>query len=225
MNDLTQIALLSLKVAVVGVAGVLPLAFGVAYLLARGRFFGKSLLSALVLLPLVMPPVVTGLILLHVFGPKGAAGQFLSAMGLELGFRWTGAALAAGLVAFALIVRPIRIALENVDPRLHEALRVAGHSGVKRLLILDLPLALPGIVAGVVLGFAKALGEFGATITFVANIPGETRTLSLAIFSTLQSPGNGQMVFVLSAISVGISVSAVVLSEVLVARFSNRAGR
>ncbi len=205
-----------------GVLLTLPIAFFFAYLLARGRFAGKSVLSAIIMLPLVMPPVVTGLILLNLFGPLGPVGQWLGQFGIVLGFRWSGAALAAGLVALPLMVRPMRMALENIDPRLHEALEVAGHNRWQRLLILDLPLAVPGIVAGMVLGFAKAMGEFGATITFVANIPGETQTLSLAIFSALQSPGTEQLVWTLVGISLGISVVAVVVSETLVERLSAR---
>lgn len=204
---------------------VSPIAFGLAFVLARGQFPGKALLSALIMMPLVMPPVVTGLMLLNVFGPLGPAGQFLDQFGIVLGFRWTGAALAAGLVALPLIVRPMRMALENVDPRLHEALKVAGHNRWQRLLILDLPLAVPGIVAGMVLGFAKAMGEFGATITFVANIPGETQTLSLAIFSALQSPNTEQLVWILVGISIGISIFSVVVSETLVEKFSSRQTR
>ncbi len=220
--DILQISLLSLRVAGVGILFALPIAFCLAYILARGKFVGKALLSALIMLPLVMPPVVTGLMLLNVFGPLGPIGQWLGQFGIVLGFRWTGAALAAGLVALPLIVRPMRMALENVDPRLHEALKVAGHNRWRRLIILDLPLAMPGIIAGTMLGFAKAMGEFGATITFVANIPGETQTLSLAIFSALQSPGGEQLVWTLVAISMGISVVGVVVSEVLVERLSAR---
>ncbi len=177
------------------------------------------------MMPLVMPPVVTGLMLLNIFGPLGVVGQFLAQFGIVLGFRWTGAALAAGLVALPLVVRPMRMALENVDPRLHEALKVAGHNRWQRLVILDLPLAMPGIVAGMVLGFAKAMGEFGATITFVANIPGETQTLSLAVFSALQSPNTEQLVWILVGISIGISIFAVVVSETLVEKFSSRQAR
>lgn len=216
-----HIILLSLRIAGVGILVVSPVAFGLAFVLARGRFRGKALLSALIMMPLVMPPVVTGLMLLNVFGPFGPVGQFLAQFGVVLGFRWTGAALAAGLVALPLIVRPMRMGLENVDPRLHEALKVAGHNRWQRLLVLDLPLAVPGIVAGMVLGFAKAMGEFGATITFVANIPGETQTLSLAIFSALQSPNTQQLVWVLVGISIGISVFAVVISETLVEKFTS----
>lgn len=225
MTDFTGLALLSLRVAGTGVAVATPIAFFLAYVLARGRFPGRTLLSALVMLPLVMPPVVTGLVLLDIFGPNGFAGSFLGRFGIVLGFRWSGAALAAGLVALPLIVRPMRLALETVDPRLHEALSVAGLGRWRRLWVLDLPLALPGIIAGLVLGFAKAMGEFGATITFVASIPGETRTLSLAIYSALQTPGTEQLVFVLAAISIGISVVAVMASEILVAQISARMGR
>jgi len=225
MVDFAALALLSLKIAAVGVIFTAPVAFFLAYLLARTRFPGRTLLSALVMLPLVMPPVVTGLVLLDFFGPRGIIGAWLGQFGIVLGFRWSGAALAAGLVALPLIVRPMRLALEAVDPKLHEALAVAGLGRWRRLVVLDLPVALPGIIAGLVLGFAKAMGEFGATITFVANIPGETRTLSLAIYSALQSPGTGQIVFVLSAISITISVVAVMASEILVERVAKRMGR
>lgn len=222
MTDILPIVLLTLRVASVGVACALPVAFVLAFVLARFSFPGKSLLSALTMLPLVLPPVVTGLVLLDLLGPRGALGAALADYGIVFGFRWTGAALVAGLVALPLIVRPMRLAFENVDPKLHEALAVAGQSGFRRLMVLDLPMAWPGIVAGLVLGFAKALGEFGATITFVANIPGETRTLSLAIFTQLQTLDGGEMVFVLSAFSIGISVVAVVLSEAIVERLSGR---
>lgn len=224
MTELGEIALLSLRVAGVGVMFALPLAFFLAYVLARWRFPGRTLLSALVMMPLVMPPVVTGLVLLELFGPRGYLGGFLSNIGIEFGFRWTGAALAAGLVALPLIVRPMRLALEAVDPRLHEALAVAGLGPWRRLLVIDMPMALPGVMAGLVLGFAKGLGEFGATITFVASIPGETRTLSLAIYSALQSPNTGQLVFVLSAISIAISISAVLASEVMVEKIGKKLG-
>ncbi len=225
MVEIIQISLLSLRVAGTGVLVTLPIAFFLAHVLARGNFFGKSALSALVMLPLVMPPVVTGLVLLNIFGPLGPAGQWLGQFGIIIGFRWTGAALAAGLVALPLMVRPMRLALEAVDPRLHEALAVAGLGPVRRLLVLDLPLALPGIIAGLILGFAKGMGEFGATITFVASIPGETRTLSLAIYSALQSPQNGQLVFVLSMISIAISIIAVFASEMMVERMRGKLGK
>lgn len=222
MTDMSEIVLLTLRVAVTGIVVAAPIAFGFAYVLARGRFVGRSVLSALIMLPLVLPPVVTGLILLDLFGPKGPLGQFFALFGLEFGFRWTGAALAAGLVALPLMVRPMRLVLEGVDPALHEALAVAGHGRWSRLVRLDLPLALPGLLAGLILGFAKALGEFGATITFVANIPGETQTLSLAIFSALQTADGMGTVYLLSGISISISIIAVVASEVLVERVSKK---
>jgi len=222
MTEVTEIVLLTLKVAVTGVLVSTPIAFALAYLLARGRFAGRNLLSAIIMLPLVLPPVVTGLILLDLFGPLGPLGKFFGIFGIEFGFRWTGAALAAGLVALPLMVRPMRLALENVDPALHEALAVAGHGRWARLIKLDLPLALPGLLAGLILGFAKSLGEFGATITFVASIPGETRTLSLAIYSALQSADGMVLVYVLSGISIAISIIAVVSSELLVERVSRR---
>jgi len=224
MVDFAGVALLSLKIASVGVIFTAPIAFFLAYALARLDFAGRSLLSALVMLPLVMPPVVTGLVLLDFFGPRGIIGAWLGQFGIVLGFRWSGAALAAGLVALPLIVRPMRLALEAVDPKLHEALAVAGLGRWRRLLVLDLPVAMPGIIAGLVLGFAKAMGEFGATITFVANIPGETRTLSLAIYSALQSPGTEKIVFLLSAISIAISIIAVMASEILVEKMAARMG-
>jgi molybdate transport system permease protein len=222
MTDFASIALLSLKVAMTGVAVAAPIGFFLAFALARWRFPGRALLSAMVMLPLVMPPVVTGLVLLDLFGPRGPLGQFFAGFGIEFGFRWTGAALVAGLVALPLIVRPMRLALEAVDPGLHEALAVTGRSAWHRLVLLDLPLALPGILAGIILGFAKALGEFGATITFGASIPGETRTIPLAIFAALQTTGGGQLVLVLSAISIGISLIAVVASEAIVERLRPR---
>lgn len=206
---------LSLRVAAVALAWALPAAFALGYVLARYRFLGHGLLSALTMMPLVMPPVATGLVLLWVFGPAAPAGQFFAAIGMPLAFRWTGAALAAGLVALPLIVRPIRLGLEAIDPRLDEALAVAGHSPVRRFFALHLPLAVPGIVAGAVLGFAKALGEFGATITFVANIPGETRTLSLAMHTALQRIDGGGLVLVLAGISLAVSLVAVMASEAL----------
>lgn len=221
MSEMAEIVLLTLKVAAVGVGVCLPIAFVLAFVLARYSFPGKSLISALIMLPLVLPPVVTGLILLDLLGPRGVLGEILAGYGIEFGFRWTGAALVAGLVALPLIVRPMRLALENVDPKLHEALAVAGLGRFRRLLVLDLPMAWPGILAGLVLGFAKALGEFGATITFVANIPGETRTLSLAVFTALQRVDGTEMVWVLAGISIAISVIAVIASESIVERMTN----
>lgn len=213
--DVIGIVFLSLKVAALAMGWAVPLAFLIAWLLARYDFPGKTLLSAITLLPLVMPPVATGLILLWTFGPNTPLGRFFAAIGLPLAFNWHGAALAAGLVALPLIVRPIRIALETVDPKLDEALAVAGHAPFSRFLMLYLPLSLPGVIAGAILGFAKALGEFGATITFVANIPGETRTLSLAIHAALQTVTGTPIVLALCLVSVTLSLIAVAASEYL----------
>ncbi len=215
MIDISSIVLLTLKVALVGVAFTLPIALIFGYILARWHFRGKAILSALIMLPLVLPPVVTGLLLLETFGPNGFMGQFFAQFGLVFGFRWTGAALVAGLVALPLMVRPIRLGFEAVDEDLNEALIVAGQSRFRRFLLLDLPIALPGILAGTILGFAKALGEFGATITFVASIPDETRTIALAIFSAIQSPDGTRMVIILASLSVAISIIAVIGSELL----------
>lgn len=220
--DLLDTVLLSLRVAVVGAFIATLIAIPIGFILARFSFRGKWILSAFTLLPLVLPPVVTGYLLLLFFGPQGAGGKAFSAIGIDLGFRWTGAALAAGLVALPLIIRPVRLAFESVDPDLHEALRVAGHGRMSRFYKLDFPLVWPGVLAGLVLGFAKALGEFGATITFVANIPGETQTLSLAVHSALQSFDPNNVVWTLCAISILISVAAVAGSEWLVMRFDQR---
>lgn len=218
-GDIGSIVLLTLKVAGVGIVFGAPLALCLAYILARFEFRFKALLSAVILLPLVLPPVVTGFVLLEMFGPQGGAGRFFASIGIEFGFRWTGAALAAGLVALPLMVRPMRIAFEAVDLELHDAMQMDGAGFWKRFWTLDLPLAAPGIIAGVVLGFAKALGEFGATITFVANIPGETRTLSLAIFTALQSANRMDQVYVLATASIILSLIAAFASEALVDRF------
>lgn len=225
MNDVWGIVGLTLKVALTGVGVFLPIALGLAFLLARATFRGKALVSALVTLPLVMPPVVTGLVLLDLFGPLGVLGKFFANFGIEFGFRWTGAALAAGLVALPLMVRPMRLAFESVDPALHDGMEVDGASRWRRFVDLDLPLAAPGIIAGLVLGFAKALGEFGATITFVANIPGETRTLSLAIFTAMQSMDGIELVYVLAAASISLSLAAAFISELFTERLARRMGR
>lgn len=220
--DIAPIVLLSLKVASMALLWAVPFAFGLAYLLATKEFFGRRLLSAVIMLPLVMPPVVTGLVLLNLFGPLGPLGQFFGAFGIDFAFNAAGASLAAGLVALPLIVRPIRLSLESVDPKLDEALAVAGKSKRQRFMMLYLPLALPGVVAGGVLGFAKAMGEFGATITFVANIPGQTQTFSLAIHSALQQFDGEQTVLILSAVSILISIVAVLGSEVLLSWLQRR---
>ncbi|MCE2932339.1 MAG: molybdate ABC transporter permease subunit [Hyphomicrobiales bacterium] len=205
---------LSLKVATVATLASLPAGLAVAYLLARGRFPGRSVLDALVHLPLILPPVVTGYLLLLAFGRKGPVGAWLEAhFGLVFSFRWTGAALAAAVMGFPLMVRAIRLSIEAVDRRLEQAAGTLGAGPILTFLLVTLPLALPGILAGAVLAFAKAMGEFGATITFVANIPGETQTLPTAIYTFTQVPGGDAAAMRLVLISVAVSVLALVLSE------------
>jgi molybdate transport system permease protein len=217
---------LSLKVSFWAVLLSLPLAIAVAWLLARREFAGKGLLSALVHLPLVLPPVVTGYLLLLSFGRNGVVGRFLEdTLGLVLAFRWTGAALAAAIMGFPLMVRAIRLAIEAVDPRLEDAAATLGASPLWRFCLVTLPLITPGILAGVVLGFAKAMGEFGATITFVANIPGETQTLPSAIYAFLQVPGAENAATRLVVISVIVAIAAVLMSEWLSRRVVARIGR
>lgn len=220
--EIWSIIFLSLRVALFALTWAVPVAFGLAYILARKRFFGRELLSAFLMLPLVMPPVVTGLVLLFVFGPTGPIGRLLEPIGVSFAFNAAGASLAAGLVALPLIVRPIRLSLESVGEDLDEALAVAGRTRWQRFTLLYFPMSLPGVIAGGILGFAKALGEFGATITFVANIPGETQTFSLAIHSALQRFDGGQTVLLLSVISIGISVIAVLGSEYLLKWLQDR---
>ncbi|MGN7999457.1 molybdate ABC transporter permease subunit [Sphingomonas sp. 22176] len=216
------IVLLSLKVGGVAVLAVLPLAFALAWLLARGRFPGKLLLDALVHLPLVVPPVVTGWMLLLAFAPAGPIGGLLERwFGVTVLFRWSGAAIAAGVMALPLMVRAIRLSLEAVDQRLEQAARSLGAGPVRTFATVTLPLALPGVLAGSVLGFARALGEFGATISFVSNVPGETETLPLAIYSALQVPGGEGQVLRLAAVSIAIAFIALLGSE-LVARRTGR---
>jgi molybdate transport system permease protein len=196
----------------------------VAWILARFNFPGKSLAQAIVTMPLVLPPVVTGYLLLILFGARGALGAPLQEwFGLSFSFRWTGAALAAGVMAFPLLVRPIRLSIEGLDRGLEEAARTLGASRFTAFFTVILPPLLPGVLAGAVLGFAKALGEFGATITFVSNIPGETQTLSLAIYALMQTPSGDAEAFRLIAISAAISVVAVVLSEWLQRRLAGAA--
>ncbi|MFK7939951.1 MAG: molybdate ABC transporter permease subunit [Roseovarius sp.] len=217
---------LSLKVSFWAVLLSLPLAIAVAWLLARRDFVGKGFLSALVHLPLVLPPVVTGYLLLLSFGRNGAVGQWLEqTFGLVLAFRWTGAALAAAIMGFPLMVRAIRLAIEAVDPRLEEAAATLGAPPLWRFCLVTLPLISPGILAGAVLGFAKAMGEFGATITFVANIPGETQTLPSAIYAFLQVPGAEDAATRLVVISVIVAIAAVLVSEWLSRRVAARIGR
>jgi molybdate transport system permease protein len=220
--DLT-IVWLSLKVATVGTIASLPVAIVAALLLARGRFWGRALFDVLVFLPLVLPPVVTGYLLLLTFGRQGVVGAFLErAFGLTFAFRWTGAALAAAVMGFPLMVRAIRLAIEGVDRHLEEAAATLGASPWWTLATITLPLALPGILSGMVLAFAKALGEFGATITFVSNIPGETQTLALAIYSLTQTPGGDTHAMRLIWLSLAVSVMALLVSEALARRIARR---
>lgn len=213
------IVALSLKVSAVAILAALPIAFALAWVLARLRFPGKILLDALVHLPLVVPPVVTGWLLLIAFGTNGLAGRwFAEVLGLTFMFRWTGAALAAAVMALPLMVRAMRLSIEAVDRRLEGAARTLGAGPWRTFATITLPLALPGVLAGLVLGFARSVGEFGATITFVSNIPGETRTLPLAIYSALQMPGAEAEVTRLALISVALSVVALVASEALARR-------
>lgn len=217
------IVLLSAKVALAAIAFAIIPAFAVAWLLARKRFPGKALLQALVTLPLVLPPVVTGYALLMLFGGRGPLGRLFEAhLGLSFAFSWTGAALAAGVMAFPLLVRPIRLSLEAVDRGLEEAALTLGARKITVFATVTLPLAMPGVIAGGVLGFAKALGEFGATITFVSNIPGETQTLSLAIYSFMQSPAGDAAAIRLIVISIVLAIAAVLASEWFAWRFQRR---
>ena len=213
---------LSLRVALCATALAVPLALWIAWLLARKSFPGKALLNALVHLPLVLPPVVTGYLLLIALGPATLPGRLLDSIGLGLAFRWTGAVVAAVVMGFPLMVRAMRLAIEAVDPRLEEAAGTLGARPSAVFTRVTLPLILPGILAGAVLGFAKAMGEFGATITFVANIPGETRTLPLAIWTALQIPGGDTQAAVLAALSCIVALGAVLLSEWLARRVARR---
>ena len=216
------IVLLSLKVGGVAMIVTLPIAFALAWLLARVRFPGRVIVDAIIHLPLVVPPVVTGWLLLLAFGPTGPIGAPLQAwFGVSVLFRWTGAAIAAGIMALPLMVRAIRLSIEAVDRRLENAARTLGAGPWRVFWTLTLPLSIPGLLAGAVLGFARSIGEFGATITFVSNVPGETRTLPLAIYSVLQQPDGDAMALRLSAISIALSLAALVASEML----ARRAGR
>lgn len=224
--DEWEIVRLSLRVSGVAVGLALPVAFALAYLLARGCFPGKSVIDGLVHLPLVLPPVVTGWLLLIGFGLQGPIGAHLHDwFGVTLIFRWTGAALAAGIMALPLMVRAIRLSIEAVDRRLEGAARTLGASPWHAFTTVTLPLSMPGVLAALVLGFARSIGEFGATITFVSNIPGETRTLPLAIYSALQLPGGDTAVARLAAISVALSLAALVVSEWLNRRDAFGQGR
>ncbi len=221
-EDLAAVAL-SLKVATWATLASVPVALPVAVLLARGRFWGKSLIDGLVHLPLVLPPVVTGYLLLRLFGRRGPVGAFLEdAFGLVFAFRWTGAALAAAVMGFPLMVRAIRLAIEGVDRRLEEAAWTLGASRAWTLVTVTLPLIVPGVLSGMILAFAKALGEFGATITFVSNIPGETQTLALALYGHTQTPGGDAPALRLVMLSMALSLLALVVAEALARRAARR---
>lgn len=208
-----QAVTLSVQVSLLATAASLPFGIVIAYLLARGRFPGRQLLNGIVHLPLILPPVVTGYLLLLTFGRRGFLGQWLAEIGIVFAFNWTGAALAAAIMAFPLMVRAIRLSIEAVDPGLEAAAGTLGASRFWVFLTVTLPLILPGIIAGTVLAFAKAMGEFGATITFVSNIPGQTQTLPSAIYAFLQVPGGEEQAMRLVAISVAVAMGALLLSE------------
>jgi molybdate transport system permease protein len=220
--DEAQVIALSLRVGVASVVASLPLAIATAWLLARREFPGKTLFDALAHLPLVVPPVVVGYALLLAFGRNGPLGQLLAPLGITFAFRWTGAALAAAVMGFPLVVRAIRLSMEAIDPRLEAAGRTLGAGPWRVFFTVTLPLAWPGLLTGALLGFARALGEFGATITFVSNIPGETRTLPLAIYGATQVPSGDAEALRLSIISVAISLAALAASEWLVRRRRTR---
>jgi len=223
--DDAAIVRLSLWVALWATVASLPLAVAVAALLSRTQFWGKSIVNGVVHLPLVLPPVVTGYLLLRLFGRHGAIGGVLEQwFGIVFAFRWTGAALAAGVMGFPLMVSAIRVALDGVDHRLEESARTLGANRLWAFLTVSLPLVVPGVASGMVLAFAKALGEFGATITFVSNIPGETQTLALSIYTLTQTPGGDEHALRLVLLSVALSFAALIASELL-ARRARRADR
>ncbi len=214
---------LTIRISIVATLCALPFGLGFGWLLARKKFWGKSVLDGLVHLPLVMPPVVTGYLLLISFGRKGPIGALLyEYLGIVFSFRWTGAALACGVMGFPLMVRPIRLALEAIDRKFEDAAATLGANRGLVFLTVTLPLALPGIIAGVVLCFARALGEFGATITFVSNIPGETQTISAAIFTLTQVPGGDAAAGRLVLISIALAFAALFASEWLSRRAAIR---
>jgi molybdate transport system permease protein len=206
---------LSLRIAVVAMIISLPFGIFTAYALARWRFPGKTLVNGLVHLPLVLPPVVTGFILLILLGRKGVFGPYLADIGIVLSFRWTGAAVACAVMGFPLMVRAMRLSFESIDRRLELAAGTLGASRIWSFFLVSLPLAIPGIVVGSILAFAKALGEFGATITFVSNIPGETQTISAAIYTYTQAPGGDENAMRLTAVAIVISLVALIASEII----------
>ena len=214
---------LSFRVSVLATLLSLPLGIVVALALARGDFYGKQLLNGLVHLPLILPPVVTGYLLLIAFGRRGAIGSLLEQwFGIVLAFRWTGAVLAAAVMAFPLMVRAIRLAIEAVDPKLEQAAATLGANRLWTFTFVTLPLIVPGIIAGAVLAFAKAMGEFGATITFVSNIPGQTQTLPTAIYAFLQVPGGEDGAMRLVIVSIVVAIGALAVSELVATRVARR---
>jgi len=214
---------LSLQIALTATAFSLPIGLLAGYALARWRFPGKMLLDGLIHLPLVLPPVVTGYILLVLLGRRGVLGAFLADyLGIVFSFRWTGAALSCGVMGFPLMVRPIRLSIEAIDRRLEDAAGTLGANGPWTFVLVTLPLALPGLLVGSILCFAKALGEFGATITFVSNIPGETQTLSAAIYTYTQVPGGDANAWRLTAVAIVIALLALVASEIVQRKASRR---
>jgi len=210
---------LSLLVATTAMLASLPFGIAIAYVLARGKFWGKALLDTVVHLPLILPPVVTGYLLLLSFGKRGPIGAFLDEyFGIVLSFRWTGAALACAIMGFPLMVRAMRLSIEAVDAKLEEAAGTLGANPIWVFAVVTLPLILPGVIAGMILSFAKSMGEFGATITFVSNIPGETQTLPSAIYTLTQIPGGDAGALRLTLVSVVISMAALLGSELLARR-------
>jgi len=223
--ELTALTL-SLRIAAVAVGWALPFAILAAAALAHGRFPGKALLDGIVHLPLVMPPVVVGYILLITLGTKAPLGAWLhDTLGIRFVFSWTGAALAAGIISFPFQVRAIRLAMEAIDPGLRDAAETLGAGPIDRFFSITLPLALPGVIAGAITAFAASLGEFGAIITFVSNIPGETRTLPLAIYTAIQSPGGEAMAARLAGLSIVLALAGLVLSELAARRVKRMVGR
>ena len=219
-----QAVALSLRVSFWATLCSLPFGIFVAYALARWSFTGKQIVNGLVHLPLILPPVVTGYLLLLSFGTRGPIGSFLADWGIVFAFRWSGAALAAAIMAFPLMVRAIRLSIEAVDPKLEQAAATLGAAPAWVFLTVTLPMALPGIVAGTILAFAKAMGEFGATITFVSNIPGETRTIPSAIYAFLQVPGGEGAALRLVIVAVVVAMAALLLSEIFARRVAARVG-
>jgi len=215
---------LSLQVAALAVTCSLPFGILVAWLLARGRFYGKALLSGIVASPLILPPVVTGYLLLMAFGRKGIFGGALENIGIVFSFRWTGAAVAAAVMGFPLLVQAIQLSMEAIDRRLEQAAGTLGASPLMVFFTVTLPLSLPGIIAGIVLCFARSLGEFGATITFVSAIPGETQTLASAIHAALQDPDGEPMAYRLTLFSIVISLAAIILARFVSAQVASRLG-